>query len=141
MLWVPILVTGSSALALAWGWYLQDGAAFARSGAVVTALAVAFIFLQYAKILADREQLIKTEVQETLHAMNVDGKLAHAVSSKIEGLVHSDSVLLDRLITYWQGFVLFIGTIVWGFGDLFVSLRKLSWSEIFCKLIYLGASG
>jgi hypothetical protein len=134
------LATVASAIVLSWGWYHErDGMPFSRSGALVTAIAVIFVLSRYAKVLADRERQISEEVRETLRDMDIGGRLAKQVSGKIEDYVHSHSVLMDRLITYWQVAILVTGTLVWGFGDLVVQVKKLPWSDIAWRLFHLGA--
>jgi hypothetical protein len=140
MLSIPIWATVVSGFLLWWGWYQEgDGSPFSRSGALVSAVAVVFIFWQYAKVLAERELLIRDEVRESLRKRDIAGRAAEKISGEIADDVHSDSVSTDRLITYWQGFLLITGTIVWGFGDLAVQVKKVSWSEIVWRFLHLGA--
>lgn len=137
---VPIAVAVSSLGVLCWGWYLGgDGMPFARSGAFVTAISVAFLFFQHGKILAERQKAIGEEVRKTITAMKITEEEAQVEVRFIEDQVRFDTRLTELVITVCQGSVIIFGTLVWGFGDLVFQYRGLPWSEIFWKLIHFGA--
>src|SRR5207244_3743565 len=101
------------------GWKVGgDGTPFSRAGALVTAIAVVFIFWEYTKILSERHDLIVGKVRETIAAARFTSKDAVLVLGSIEGDLRSDTEFAKRLITTCQGILLLVGTLVWGFGDI-----------------------
>jgi hypothetical protein len=137
---VPVLVAVSSFGVLWWGWSLGgDGIPFARSGALVTGISIAFLFFQHGRILAERQKLIGEEVREQISAMKLSNEDSELQVKFIDEQIQFDAWLTDLMITICQGSVIWFGTLVWGFGDLVYQYRSLPWPEILWKLIHLGA--
>jgi hypothetical protein len=137
---MPISITVISAFVLWWGWKHGgiDGVPFGRSGALVTAIALAFLFSQYGRILTEGERLIGQEIKSQLDAMHLRAERSQQAEQEIQNHVHADTKRIERNITYWQGAILGIGTLVWGFGDLVYVNSKPPWFQLFWKLVYLG---
>jgi TRAP-type mannitol/chloroaromatic compound transport system permease large subunit len=138
---IPISVATASAsvAVLYWGWHLGgDGMPFARSGAFVTAISVAFLFFQYGRILAENQKTIGEKVRSTIAAMKLSEEEARIELRFIDEQVELDSKLTELVILIFQGSIIFVGTLVWGFGDLVYQYKTLPWSEIFFKLVHFG---
>ena len=138
---IPGAITLFSIIVLSWGWCISesDGSQFARAGALVTALSLAFMFWHYGQLLDETEILVTEELRDELAAMNVRQGLTQAVGLQLEKHVHAGRNRTERYITRWQAVIVAVGTLVWGFGDLVFQYKGLAWNEIFLKLIYLGA--
>ncbi len=137
---IPSAVTVIASVLLFWGWHVSttDGIEFARSGALVTALSLAFMFWHYGQILADRERLVAKEVKEAIAAMNIRPEHTQDAGRTLEEHIHTHRNRTERYITRWQAAIVAIGTLVWGFGDLIFQYRNLPIPELFWRFIYLG---
>lgn len=139
--WRPILITVLSIAVLVRGWCVSDpsGAPVDRAGALVTTLGLLFAFWQYGHALADRERFVTEALQRQLTAMGfpADIKPAESIRTQIRFVTRRR----ERIIASWEGSIIMIGTLTWGFGDIIYQYwqRHLLWSEIVRNLWYFGA--
>ena len=138
---IPTIITLFCIGVLYWGWHVsvKQGTEFARAGALVTALSLAFLFWHYAQILAEKERLISEEVWEVLAATKIRQELTLSAGHKLEKRIHTGRSRTERYITRWQAVIIGVGTLVWGFGDLVYQYRNLPLSEAIYKLLHFGA--
>jgi hypothetical protein len=92
-----------------------DGSIFARSGALVVVLGTLINFVDFGKINT-KEYLSEENQNNILRNINSgNGMAAFVIHWK------SEQDLRDRIIVF-QGYVLILGTLIWGFGDLLFCL-------------------
>ena len=138
---VPIFVTLASFAMLWWGWHCceEEGMQFSRAGALVTACALAFTFWRYSNVLSNAEQIIAQEVQKDLAKSNINPAIRASAQLKTQNYVHNIRSRTEAAITWWQGIILAVGTLVWGFGDLLFQYRTMSWVEMIWRLGHFGS--
>ena len=136
-----VVLTILSFVACAWGWFVSkptDGMPFARSGAVATAILIAFLVSDYAEKL----EQIRLDAAAAIERSGNWTAASAGVRKEADVKVKS---LLDRtraVIRYWYACLVLIATMIWGLGDYFFLLKHsaapLTVGEIALKLIYLG---
>jgi len=88
-----------------------DGSVFARSGALIVILGTLINFVDFGTIDTTEYLSVKNynDIQTNINSGN--GMAAF--------IIHwmSEQKLRDRIIKF-QGYVLIIGTLIWGFGDI-----------------------
>src|ERR1700680_4809414 len=116
MFWIPFLVTAASVSVLIWGWVQGSGGVpFARSGALVTALSVAFLFWQYGKILSERQKVISDKLRLIVDNLTYSAEHKKFVAGQGDEIFRVSIRQRERSITFIQGVQIIVGTIVWGF--------------------------
>jgi len=136
-----VVLTILSIIVCWWGWHVSkpcDGMPFARSGAVATAVLIAFLVSDYAKRLGQ----VKPDVMD---AFTKSGNWTGKSSEIRKGLEADIDKLVARtntIIRYWYATLMFFATVIWGLGDYFYALvlhdPVLTMYEIASKLIYFG---
>lgn len=137
---IPVVILVFSAAVLWWGWHFggTDGVPFSRSGALVTALSIVFLFWRYPQILAAGVDTAREYMERRLEWMNLKPSVAKESLARTVRKVDDARARIERNITYVQGVILLIGTLVWGFGDLIYQYRALPCSIKLWKLLHFG---
>jgi hypothetical protein len=139
--WRPIGITVLSIAVLFRGWRVSDptGVPVTRAGALVTTFGLLFAFWQYGRLLADREHFVANLMRRQLLAMGFreDAEPAQLIQGKVQSVTRRR----ERIIASWEGIIIMIGTLTWGFGDLIYQYwqKHLTILEMFWKLWRLGA--
>jgi outer membrane protein OmpA-like peptidoglycan-associated protein len=123
---VAIVVAGWG-LALSACSSVADGVEFQRSGSLVTLLALitAFIAVSHAKGLSEFREVFKSSVKEAPRA-----------TGETKPEARGESKLPDDLARYWATFLILLGTLIIGYGDVaFVAVSTWACSdEVYIQL-------
>jgi hypothetical protein len=118
----PVIAGILSTLILVLGWFFSapNGELFGRSGSLVTTVSLVFLFSQYQRALADAVQEATEIIHNQLAELDVgpNSRPGRILSAQLE----QGRRRIERNIERWQGAIVLIGTIVWGWGDLFYQL-------------------
>jgi CDP-diglyceride synthetase len=117
---LPFAASLASAVSYITGYLIADcnhALAFSRSGALATAICVLCALWNYTQaISASEKQALKT-FTKLIDEMKITVTRSQAIdrlSRKLAGI--SDRTV--KVITIWNGLLLALATLVWGFGDL-----------------------
>jgi len=97
---------------------VSDWQWFGRSGAILTAFGIFITFKDIVKTLSELSESISDKIDEELknHDFSNAPKERVAQIENFKSLVMNDITLGSKRSEFW---VLFTGTIIWGYGDLF----------------------
>lgn len=129
-----------SGIAYWWGWHVSnaDGQAFSRSGAIATAILAFFIVSDYP----DRLGKVQQAVNDAIDKSGSWTAASSAIRSDAKERAKAHLDWTRTVIQYWYAILLFIATMIWGFGDLFYLLAhdgSVTAGGAITKLLYLGA--
>jgi hypothetical protein len=117
---VPFAASLASIVCYIGGYLIADSChplAFARSGALATAICVLCALWNYTQAIAASEKQALTTFTRLIDRMNVTLTKTQAIDRIARKLTRiSDKTV--KVITIWNGVLLAVATMLWGFGDL-----------------------
>lgn len=136
------VLTILSSIVCWWGWFVSkstDGMPFARSGAVATAILLAFLVSNYAERLEQVQRDAAAAIEGSGNWTQASAEIRKEANDKVKALVGCTRAA----IRYWYACLMFLATMIWGLGDYFFLLvhraTPLTTGEIALRLFYLGS--
>lgn len=135
-----VVLTILSIIVCWWGWHVSkpdDGMPFARSGAVATAVLIAFLVSNYSERLAQ----VKPDSMEAFAKSGNWTKASSGISKGLEADIDKLVACTNTIIRCWYATLMFFATVIWGLGDYFYVLFHnpvFTMCKIASRLIYFG---
>jgi hypothetical protein len=138
--WLPTIISLASLGVLVRACFLSgsNGIAVSRAGSIITTLGLVFALSQYRQLLAEKERSIVEAITTDAADKGISEK-ARTVQKTLKK-VHSVAKRKEKILAIWEGLIIIIGTLTWGFGDVVYQdwQRHVSWLAIFAHLWRFG---
>ena len=114
-----LLAFVAAVIGFLWAWDVQSGGPFSRSGAIVTAVGL---------VLLSRDKIVGQDLRQPISMADspfrsTDPDHYKAIGEAVPDWVRQD-VKSRIAIGRYGPIVSVIGTLIWGFGDLFVEMLR-----------------